>query len=71
MDYKDKLTDEDIMSLLSSSEEESDTLSSRLYAINVELVEVIFDLQEFMEDNDLTEEQFSEWKKKKNMRNYH
>ena len=72
MDYEDKLTDEELMTLLSSSEnEEGDTLSLKLYAINAELMEAILDLQEFMEDNNLTSDQFFKWKQQKNMRTYH
>jgi hypothetical protein len=71
MDYEDNLTDEDLEELLSSTEEGDDTLLSKLYTLNCELMEAILDLQEFLEDNGMTRQQFLDWKSKKKMRMYH
>ncbi len=71
MDYEDKLTDEELEELLSSEEEGEDTLLSKLFTMNSELMEVIFDLQEFLEDNGMTQQQFLDWKQQQKMRMYH
>ena len=71
MDYEDKLTDEDLEELLSSTEEGDETLLSKLYTLNSELTEAILDLQEFLEDNGMTQQQFLDWRSKKKMRMYH
>ena len=71
MDYEDKLTDEELEELLSSEEEGEDTLLSKLFIMNSELMEVIFDLQEFLEDNGMTQQQFLDWKQQQKMRTYH
>lgn len=71
MDYEDKLTDEELEELLSSEEEGEDTLLSKLFIMNSELMEVIFDLQEFLEDNGMTQQQFLDWKQQQKMRIYH
>ena len=71
MDYEDKLTDEEREELLSSEEEGEDTLLSKLFTMNSELMEVIFDLQEFLEDNGMTQQQFLDWKQQQKMRMYH
>lgn len=71
MDYEDKLTDEELEELLSSTEEGDDTLLSKLYNLNAELMEAILDLQEFLEDNEMTQQQFLDWRSKKKMRMYH
>lgn len=71
MDYEDKLTDEELEELLSSEEEGEDTLLSKLFIMNSELMEVIFDLQEFLEDNGMTRQQFLDWKQQQKMRIYH
>ncbi len=71
MDYEDKLTDEELEELLSSEEEGEDTLLSKLFTMNSELIEVIFDLQEFLEDNGMTQQQFLDWKQQQKMRMYH
>jgi hypothetical protein len=71
MDYEDKLTDEELEELLSSEEEGEDTLLSKLFIMNSELMEVIFDLQEFLEDNGMTQQQFLDWKQQQKMRMYH
>ena len=71
MDYEDKLTDEELEELLSSTEEGDDTLLSKLYNLNAELMEAILDLQEFLEDNEMTKQQFLDWRSKKKMRMYH
>lgn len=71
MDYEDKLTDEELEELLSSEEEGEDTLLSKLFIMNSELMEVVFDLQEFLEDNGMTQQQFLDWKQQQKMRMYH
>lgn len=71
MDYEDKLTDEELEELLSSEEEGEDNLLSKLFIMNSELMEVIFDLQEFLEDNGMTRQQFLDWKQQQKMRMYH
>tara|TARA_R110001632_G_scaffold203216_1_gene326474 strand:+ start:1227 stop:1442 length:216 start_codon:yes stop_codon:yes gene_type:complete len=71
MDYEDKLTDEELEELLSLEEKEGDTLLSKLFFINSELVEAVLELQEFLEDSGSTREQFVEWQHKRNMRTYH
>lgn len=71
MDYEDKLTDEELEELLSSTEEGEETLLSKLYTLNAELMEAILDLQEFLEDNEMTQQQFLDWRNKKKMRMYH
>lgn len=38
---------------------------------NFELLETIFDMQEFMMERGYTKSQFIEWKEKKIMRSYH
>ena len=71
MDYEDKLTDEDLEELLSSTEEGDETMLSKLYTLNSELMEAILDLQEFLEDNGMRQQQFLDWRNKKRMRMYH
>ena len=71
MDYEDKLTDKELEELLSSEEEGEDTLLSKLFTMNSELMEAIFDLQEFLEDNGMTQQQFLDWKQQQKMRMYH
>ena len=71
MDYEDKLTDEELEELLSSEEEGEDPLLSKLYTLNSELMEAILDLQEFLEDNGMRQQQFLDWRNKKRMRMYH
>jgi len=71
MDYEDKLTDEELEELLSSTEEGEETLLSKLYTLNAELMEAILDLQDFLEDNEMTQQQFLDWRSKKKMRMYH
>tara|TARA_Y100000385_G_C12856791_1_gene535512 strand:- start:85 stop:300 length:216 start_codon:yes stop_codon:yes gene_type:complete len=71
MDYEDKITDEELEELLSSSEEEENPLLSKLYFLNSELMEAVLDLQDFLEDSGKTREQFVEWRQKRNMRIYH
>jgi hypothetical protein len=44
---------------------------SKLYSLNAELMEAILDLQEFLEDNEMTQQQFLDWRSKKKMRMYH
>jgi hypothetical protein len=56
---------------LSSTEEGDETLLSKLYTLNSELMEAILDLQEFLEDNGMTRQKFLDWKSKKKMRMYH
>jgi len=74
MDYEDKLTDEDLEDLadmILEIEEGYETLLSKLHNLNSELMEAILDLQEFLVDNGMTQQQFLDWRGKKKMRMYH
>jgi len=46
-------------------------LIARLLEANSELLEAIYDLQWFMEEKDLTVEDFHEWQQEKELRIYH
>lgn len=70
MSEEDKLTDEELLSLLSSLDEEG-SLTKKLFEANNELLETVYDYQEFMEEHNLTSQQFHDWKQQKNMRMYH
>ena len=53
------------------NEEDTEDLIKKIMLTNTELMESVYDLQEFMEDSGLTAEQFYEWKKQKDLRIYH
>ena len=58
-----------ILNILNSEDEES--LLKKLMLTNTELLETVYNLQEFMEDQGLTFEQFHTWKEEKDLRMYH
>lgn len=58
-----------ILDLLNN--EDQDELLKKVMLTNTELMENLYDLQEFMEDNGLTPEQFHVWKEQKDLRMYH
>lgn len=51
--------------------EDQDELLKKVMLTNTELMENLYDLQEFMEENGLTPEQFHVWKEQKDLRMYH
>ena len=59
----------DIMTRLKCKTEED--LITKLLEANSELLEAIYDLQWFMEEKDLTAEDFHKWQKEKELRIYH
>jgi pyoverdine/dityrosine biosynthesis protein Dit1 len=66
------VTDEDYKKVLQLlNEEDTEDLMKRIMLTNTELMESVYDLQEFMEESGLTAEQFQEWKKQKDLRIYH
>ena len=58
-----------ILDLLNN--EDQDELLKKVMLTNTELMENLYDLQEFMEENGLTPEQFHVWKEQKDLRMYH
>ena len=58
-----------ILDLLNN--EDQDELLNKVMLTNTELMENLYDLQEFMEENGLTPEQFHVWKEQKDLRMYH
>jgi len=62
-EYK-KITD-----LLNNQDE--DGLLKKVMTTNSELMIQVYDLQEFMEEQGLTADQFYSWKEKKDLRMYH
>jgi hypothetical protein len=59
----------DIMTRLKCKTEED--LITKLLEANSELLEAIYDLQWFMEERDLTAEDFHKWQQEKELRVYH
>ena len=59
----------DIMTRLKCKTEED--LITKLLEANSELLEAIYDLQWFMEERDLTAEDFHKWQQEKELRIYH
>lgn len=59
----------DIMTRLKCKTEED--LITKLLEANSELLEAIYDLQWFMEEKDLTAEDFHKWQEEKELRVYH
>ena len=51
--------------------EDPDGLLKKVMLTNSELMESVYDLQEFMEEQGLTADQFHKWKEKKDLRMYH
>ena len=58
-----------VLSLL--NEGDTDDFIKKIMLTNTELMEAVYDLQEFMEEKGLTPEQFQVWKDKKELRAYH
>jgi pyoverdine/dityrosine biosynthesis protein Dit1 len=73
LENKEKMvTEEDykkILELLNSKDEGE--LLQKVMLTNTELMENLYDLQEFMEENGLTPEEFHVWKEQKDLRMYH
>lgn len=59
-----------ILSILNNEQEEEDLLK-KLMLTNTELMEAVYDLQEFMEEKGLTPTEFQAWKEQKDLRMYH
>ena len=59
----------EIMKRLKCKTEED--LITKLLEANSELLEAIYDLQWFMEEKDLTAEDFHKWQEEKELRIYH
>lgn len=59
----------DIMTRLKCKTEED--LITKLLEANSELLEAIYDLQWFLEEKDLTAEDFHKWQEEKELRIYH
>ncbi len=59
----------DIMTRLKCKTEED--LITKLLEANSELLEAIYDLQWFMEDQNITAEDFHKWQEEKELRVYH
>lgn len=51
--------------------EDLDGLLKKVMLSNSELMESVYDLQEFMEEQGLTADQFYKWKEQKDLRMYH
>jgi hypothetical protein len=58
-----------ILSILNNEQEEE--LLKKLMLTNTELMEAVYDLQEFMEEKGLTPTEFQTWKEQKDLRMYH
>lgn len=58
-----------ILSILNNEQEEE--LLKKLMLTNTELMEAVYDLQEFMEEKGLTPTEFQAWKERKDLRMYH
>ena len=51
--------------------EDPEGLLKKVMLTNSELMESVYDLQEFMEEQGLTADQFHKWKEQKDLRMYH
>ena len=58
-----------VLTLLNEQDEEE--LLKKLMLTNTELMEAVYDLQEFMEEQGLTPTEFQAWKEQKDLRMYH
>ena len=58
-----------ILSILNNDDEED--ILKKLMLTNTELMEAVYDLQEFMEEKGLTPTEFQAWKQQKDLRMYH
>jgi hypothetical protein len=73
LEDKEKVVTEDeykrVLDLLNQEDEEE--LLKKLMLTNTELMEAVYDLQEFMEEKGLTPTEFQAWKQQKDLRMYH
>jgi pyoverdine/dityrosine biosynthesis protein Dit1 len=66
------MTEEEYKKVLSLlNEVDTDDFIKKIMLTNTELMEAVYDLQEFMEEQGLTPKQFQVWKDKKDLRAYH
>jgi pyoverdine/dityrosine biosynthesis protein Dit1 len=66
------MTEEEYKKVLSLlNEGDTDDFIKKIMLTNTELMEAVYDLQEFMEEQGLTPKQFQVWKDEKELRAYH
>jgi hypothetical protein len=66
------MTEEEYKKVLSLlNEVDTDDFIKKIMLTNTELMEAVYDLQEFMEEQGLTPKQFQVWKDEKELRAYH
>jgi len=68
------LTEEEykkILSMLNNTKEDLSDLLKQVMTTNSDLMMQNYDLQEFMEEQGLTADQFYKWKQQKDLRMYH
>ena len=66
------MTEEEYKKILSIlNDEQEEELLKKLMLTNTELMEAVYDLQEFMEEKGLTPTEFQAWKQQKDLRMYH
>lgn len=63
------MTEEEYKELLEQlNKEGEESIIKKLMLTNAELLEALYDQQEFMEENNLSSNEFYKWKQKKDMR---
>lgn len=62
---------EDINDIIEKLDKKDSSLVKVLMAQNADLIEAVFDLQEFLEEKGHNSRQFKDWQIKKDMRIYH
>jgi len=62
---------EDINEIIEKLDKKDSSLVRVLMAQNADLIEAVFDLQEFMQDEGYNSKNFKEWKNKREMRTIH
>ena len=65
------MTDEELKEVLDNLVDNEEGLLKTLLENNMEMMEMVYDLQEFMEEQGLTADQFTKWRNKKDLRMYH
>lgn len=60
-----------ILSMLNNTKEDLSDLLKQVMTTNSDLMMQNYDLQEFMEEQGLTADQFYKWKQQKDLRMYH
>ena len=60
-----------ILSMLNNTKEDLSDLLKQVMTTNSDLMMQNYDLQEFMEEQGLTADQFHKWKQQKDLRMYH